>query len=57
MKNLNIEKEENLNEPPVAVPTPMMENDNIFYCCTECSSSIEILSINKDMNLIEFKCH
>ena len=56
MKNLNIEKEENLNEPPVAVPTPMMENDNIFYCCTECSSSIEILSINKDMNLIEFKC-
>ncbi len=44
MADLNKEIEENLNESPVT--TPMPENDNIFYGCTECSSSIEILSIN-----------
>jgi len=31
-------------------------NNDMFYNCTECSSLIEILSINEDKNLIEFKC-
>ena len=33
-----------------------MEIDEIYYNCTECSSLIEILSINEDNNIIEFKC-
>ena len=31
-------------------------NDNIYYNCTECSSLIEIISINEQSNMIEFKC-
>ena len=38
--------------------TPMYLNMNneIFYNCSECSSLIEILSINEDNNTIEFNC-
>ena len=32
------------------------ENKNTMYNCTECSSLIELLSINEDKNIIEFKC-
>ena len=28
----------------------------IYYNCTECSSSIEIISINEEESTIEFKC-
>ena len=31
-------------------------NNEIFYNCSECSSLIEILSINEDNNTIEFNC-
>ena len=34
---------------------PMNLNE-IYYNCSECSSPIEILSINKKANIIEFKC-
>ena len=34
----------------------MSKNRDLIYCCTECSSSIEILSINDNNNFIEFKC-
>ena len=41
-----------------APPTPQskIEISDINYNCTECSSLIEILSINEDNNCIEFKC-
>ena len=32
------------------------KNDEIYYNCSECSSPIEIISINEDNNIIEFKC-
>ena len=38
----------------IDIPNQIQLNDNIFYNCTECSSSIEIISINN--NIIEFKC-
>ena len=34
----------------------LVENKDIMYNCTECSSLIELLSINEDKNIIEFKC-
>ena len=34
----------------------MSKNRDLIYCCTECPSSIEILSINDNNNFIEFKC-
>ena len=38
-------------------PTPIPETiDNISYHCSECSSLIEIISINEKYNEIEFKC-
>ena len=33
-----------------------MELNDIYYNCTECSSIIEILSIDEQNNTIEFKC-
>ena len=43
-----------------APPTPKPKTENIFneyfIICPECSSSIEILSINEENNIIEFKC-
>ena len=34
----------------------LIENKDILYNCTECSSLIEVLSINEDKNIIKFKC-
>ena len=31
-------------------------NNELFYNCSECSSIIEIISINEENNTIEFKC-
>ena len=36
--------------------TPEICNSNINYSCSECSSLIEILSINEKTNIIKFKC-
>ena len=36
--------------------TPELNNNEIFYNCSECSSLIEILSINENNNTIEFNC-
>ena len=33
-----------------------IDSNNIYYNCTECSSIIEILSINEENNIIEFQC-
>ena len=46
----------NINEAPFATPQPEIELSNIYFNCTECSSKIEILSINEENNTIEFKC-
>ena len=35
---------------------PALRLDNILYNCTECSSIIEIISLNEEENIIEFKC-
>ena len=44
----------NLDDAPQI--TPEICNSNLNYCCSECSSLIEILSINEKNNIIEFKC-
>ena len=40
-------------------PAPSIEKelDNIYYNCSECSSLIEIISINEKNNIIKFKCN
>ncbi len=35
---------------------PSILNNEIYYNCSECSSSIEIISINEQNNVIEFNC-
>ena len=47
--------DENSNDAPPVIPKPRIFSD-IYYNCTECSSLIEILSINEDSNIIEFEC-
>ena len=60
MSKKNKINEYNLCDAPI--PTPNIKNNeikinnNIYYNCTECSSLIEILSINEYNNSIEFKC-
>jgi len=51
--NKNIEI--NSNDAPPVTPRPLNENNDNLYCCSECSSLIEILSINEEENIIEFK--
>ena len=48
-KNDNILKDA---PPPM---TPEL-NDESYYSCSECSSLIEIISINEEKNTIEFNC-
>ena len=57
-KNINTKKETNSNDapPPTKPNYNNKEMPEICYNCTECSSLIEILSINEDNNIIEFKC-
>ena len=31
-------------------------NGELYYSCSECSSLIEIISINEEKNTIEFNC-
>ena len=57
MKDEN-DKTENMLFYP-APPTPLLEEEdlsNIYYNCTECPSLIEIISINENNNILEFKC-
>ena len=46
----------NINDAPPATPEPEIEINDLYYNCSECPSLIEILSINEDNNIIEFKC-
>ena len=56
MADLNNKIENNHNDLSPETPEPLVENNGKFYNCTECSSLIEILSINEDSNIIEFRC-
>ena len=50
-------KDNNLCDAPSVAQNNKIEiNDDICYNCTECSSLIEILSINEDNNIIKFRC-
>ena len=46
----------NLNNIASVNPESLKATNDIFYNCTECSSLIEILSIDENKNIIEFKC-
>ena len=49
---LNENKEiNNLNDAPT------LQINNLFYNCTECPSTIKIISINEKENIIKFKCN
>ena len=54
--NMNQELYYNSNDAPPANPHPKIGNSDIYYNCTECPSLIEIISINEETNIIEFKC-
>ena len=56
MAELNNKFENNHNDLSPETPEPLIDNNVKFYNCTECSSLIEILSINEDNNIIEFRC-
>jgi len=58
--NQKIEKENNSSEAPLptlkeASETEELSNNN-FTICSDCGSSIEILSINENNSSIEYKC-
>ena len=42
--------------PPPSLCLDIYTSNNIYYNCTECSSLIDIISINEEENIIEFKC-
>ena len=52
------EKKDDFNEAPPVGETQEEEQSikDFFSLCPECSSSIEILSINENNNIIEFRC-
>ena len=56
MSQLNqlIKNEYILNDAPP--PSFEIDNGEIYYNCSECSSPIEIVSINENKNIIEFNC-
>ena len=56
MIDFNNKIENNLNNIQSASPESLEVKNDIFYNCTECSSLIEILSIDENKNIIEFKC-
>ena len=47
--NQNINKDSNLKEAPIPV-------NKCCFSCPECQSSIRLLSINEENNVIEFEC-
>ena len=55
MAEINNKIENNSNYASSTTIEPLIDN-NIFYNCTECSSLIEIISINEESNIIEFRC-
>ena len=56
MTDFNNKIGNNLNSIPSVKQESLQAKNDIFYNCTECSSLIEILSIDENKNIIEFKC-
>ena len=51
---MTINNEYLLGETPETIEPEL--NNEIYYNCSECSSLIEIISINENNNIIEFNC-
>ena len=45
-----------MEHSPLTPLYKILENSNLYLNCTQCSSQIEILSIDEENNNIEFKC-
>ena len=56
MSKLEKLDESNLKDAPILTANPSSFSDIISYNCTECSSSIEILSISEKNGIIQFRC-
>ena len=56
MSALENHDEPNLKDAPILTQKPSSFSDIISYNCTECSSSIEILSISEKNGIIQFRC-
>ena len=59
-KEIKIKKENNSNDAPPPIPKCAEQKNNeikeYFIICPECSSSIEIILINEQINVIGFRC-
>ena len=54
---MNKSEENDLNDaPPLVTLSNEIEMNELYYNCSECSSMIEILSLEEEKNIIEFKC-
>ena len=56
MTDFNNKIGNNLNSIASVNQESLQAKKDIFYNCTKCSSLIEILSIDENKNIIEFKC-
>ena len=56
MAEINNKIKNNSNADLPETPETLVENKDILYNCTECSSLIEVLLISEDKNIIKFKC-
>ena len=55
-KVLKVNEYSKWNQPETPETNINELNNELFYNCSECSSMIEIISINEENNTIEFKC-
>ena len=53
---IEIKKEDNFAPPTPQLDQIELNTNKIGYNCSECSSLIEIISMNEDNNTIEFNC-
>ena len=56
MSELNLPLKNNYDFTDVLPPMTPELNDELYYNCSECSSLIEIISIDEENNFIEFNC-
>ena len=54
-KKISLPNNENILKDAPPTMTPEL-NRELYYSCSECSSLIEIISINEEKNTIEFNC-
>ena len=56
MSELNLPLKNNYDFTDALPPMTPELNDELYYNCSECSSLIEIISIDEENNFIEFNC-